>query len=220
MLFSAQQTFSQQKPYKGNYELVARFSPEKLKKMVFSTSVSPHWLKRSDQFWYEYKTSDGNNWYLVDPVRKSKKQLFNKDKLAMEISRITKDPVDGQHLELDDLRFMEDENTIKFKVKGSEDVLKSDWEEIKEKDKNSKDSMEKRTFVFHYNIRNQQITEIIDAPKDDKRLSWASISPDSSRIVFAKHHNLFWMDKENFMKAVNDEKDSTIVEHQLTKNGE
>ena len=28
------------------------------------------------------------------------------------------------------------------------------------------------------------------------------------------------MDKENFMKAVEDEKDSTIVEHQWTKDGE
>lgn len=220
LLFIAQETFSQEQTYKGNYELAARFSPEKMKKMVFSTSVSPHWLKKSDQFWYEYKTSEGNNWYLVDPAKKTKKQLFDKDKLAMEITKITKDPVDGQHLELEDLKFLEDENIIKFKVKGTEEVLKTDWAEIKEKDKSSKDSMEKKTFVFNYNISNQQLTEIKDALKDPKRLSWASISPDSSRIVFAKHHNLYWMDKENFLKATKDEKDSTIVENQLTVNGE
>ncbi len=211
---------AQEKVYPGNYELAARFSPEKMRKMVFSTSVSPHWLKKSDRFWYEYKTSEGNNWYLVDPVRKSKTTLFDKDKLAMEITKIMKDPVDGQHLDLDDLKFMEDENTIRFKIKGTEEVLKKDWAEIKEKNKNAKDSLEKKTFVFQYNIGNQQLVEITDAEEDPKRLSWASISPDSSKVVFAKQNNLYWMDKENFLKAVKDEKDSTIVEHQLTTDGE
>jgi len=219
-LLTFQVSFSQEQIYKGNYELAARFSPEKMKKMVFSTSVSPHWLKKSDRFWYEFETSNGKNWYLVDPVRKTKNQLFDKDKLAMEITKITKDPVDGQHLKLENLKFLEDENTIKFKVKGTEEVLKEDWAEIKEKDKSKKDSMEKKTFVFHYSISNQQLTEIKDSPKDPERMSWANISPDSSKVVFAKHSNLYWIDKENFLKAVKDEKDSTIVENQLTEDGE
>ena len=215
-----QGSFAQEKIYPGNYELAARFSPEKMRKMVFSTSVSPHWLKKSDRFWYEYETSNGKNWYIVDPVRKTKSQLFDRDKLAMEITKIMKDPFDGQHLKLEDLKFMEDENSIRFKVKGTEEVLKKDWAEIKEKNKNAKDSLEKKTFVFQYNIGNQTLTEIVDAEKDPSRMSWASISPDSSKVVFAKHNNLYWMDKENFLKAVKDEKDSTIVENQITTDGE
>jgi len=37
---------------KANYELPARFSPKKIDKMVFSTSVDAHWLKKSTRFWY------------------------------------------------------------------------------------------------------------------------------------------------------------------------
>ena len=51
-------------------------------------------------------------------------------------------------------------------------------------------------------------------------MSWANVAPDSSIVLFSKHHNLYWMDKENFLKAVEDEKDSTIVEHQWTTDGE
>ncbi|MEC3879841.1 hypothetical protein [Parapedobacter sp. 10938] len=36
----------------ANYPLAARFSPEKLKRLVFSTSVNPQWLKNSNRFWY------------------------------------------------------------------------------------------------------------------------------------------------------------------------
>jgi dipeptidyl-peptidase-4 len=203
---------AQEKIYPGNYELAARFSPEKLKKMIFSTSVDAHWMKKSDRFWYEYETSEGKDWYLVDPVRRTKTQLFDKDKLAAEITKAVKDPFDGQHLKLDDLKLMEDENTIRFKVKSTADVLKSDWAEIKAKNKNAKDSMEKKVHTFLFNISTQQLTEI-NTEKDPKRLMWANIAPDSSRV-------LYWMDKANFLKAVKDEKDSTLVEHQLTSDGE
>lgn len=211
--------YSQEKVYKGNYELAARFSSEKMKRMVFSTSVDPHWMKNSDRFWYEYETSEGKNWYLVDPTKRTKIPLFDRDRLAMEITKIVKDPFDGKHLELDKLKFIEEDNAIRFHVKSTEDVLKKDWEEIKEKNKNSKDSLEKRNFVFLFDIDSQQLTEVLDPEEDPKRLSWANISPDSSKVVFARNHNLFWMDKENFLKAVEDEKDSTIVENQITEDG-
>lgn len=210
---------AQEPIYKGNYELASRFAPAKLRKMIFSTSVNPHWMKKSDRFWYEYESSDGKRWYVVDPVRKTKTELFDRDKLAAEITKAVKDPYDGQHLELDDLKLLEDENTIRFKVKSTADVLKSDWAEIKEKNKNAKDSLEKKVHTFLWNISSQTLTEI-ETEKDPKRLSWANIAPDSSKVVFAKNFNLYWMDKENFLKAVKDEKDSTIVENQLTTDGE
>lgn len=211
---------AQDSPTKGNYELASRFSPEKVRKMIFSTSVDPHWLKKSDRFWYTYETSNGKEWYIVDPATKTKKSFFDKDKLAAEITKIVKDPFDGQHLPITSLKFLEDENTIEFKIKSTQDIIKKDWAEIKEKNKSSKDSLEKKTFVFKYNLQNNQLIEITDPAEDAKRLAWANIAPDSSKVVFAKHDNLFWMDKENFLKAVKDDKDSTIVENRITEDGE
>ncbi|MBC7588549.1 MAG: hypothetical protein H7178_09325, partial [Chitinophagaceae bacterium] len=51
---------------KANYQLAARFSPKKLDRMVFSLNVDPHWLKKTDRFWYTYETSEGKKWYIVD----------------------------------------------------------------------------------------------------------------------------------------------------------
>lgn len=219
LFLSAQLSWAQEQVYKGNYELAARFSPDKLEKMIFSTSVNPHWMKKSDRFWYEYETSDGKRWYVIDPVRRTKTELFDRDKLAAEITKVVKDPFDGQHLKLENLKLMDDENTLRFKVKSTAEVVKSDWAEIKAKNKNAKDSLEKKVHTFLYSISTQQLTEI-ETEKDPKRLSWANISPDSSKVVYAKNFNLYWMDKENFLKAVKDDKDSTIVENQLTTDGE
>ena len=211
-------TFSQQSFQKGNYELAARFSPDQLKKMIFSTSVDPHWMKKSDRFWYQYETSQGKKWVVVDPVRRTKTPLFDTDKLAAELTRAVKDPFDGQHLKLDNMKLLADENTLQFTVKSTADVLKKDWAELKAKNKTAKDSLEKKVHTFQFNLTSQQLKEI-ETVKEPARLAWANIAPDSSKVVYVKNFNLYWMDKANFLKAVKDLKDSTLVENALTTDG-
>lgn len=211
-------SFAQQPASKGNYELAARFSPDKLKKMIFSTSVDAHWMKKSDRFWYEYETSQGKKWLLIDPVRRTKTPLFDSDNLAAELTRAVKDPFDGQHLKLDNMKLLADENTLQFTVKSTAEVQKRDWAELKAKNKNSKDSLEKKVHTFQFNLISQQLKEI-ETEKEPTRLAWANISPDSSKVVYVKNFNLFWMDKANFLKAVKDLKDTTLVENAITKDG-
>ena len=81
-----------------NYALAAKFSPTQLAKMVHSTEVNPHWLKNGNRFWYQYKTTQGSNYYMVDADKRSKTALFNNDKMAAWLTEMTKDPYDGQHL--------------------------------------------------------------------------------------------------------------------------
>ena len=209
---------AQQPSSKGNYELAARFSPDKLKKMIFSTSVDPHWMKKSDRFWYEYETTQGKRWVLVDPVRRTKSPLFDADKLAAELTKAVKDPFDGQHLKLDNMKLLGDENTLQFTVKSTAEVLKKDWAELKAKNKNAKDSLEKKVHTFQFNLISQQLKEI-ETVKEPTRLAWANIAPDSSKVVYVKNFNLYWMDKANFLKAVKDLKDTTLVEQALTTDG-
>lgn len=50
--------------------------------------------------------------------------MFNRDKLAAELTRIIKDPFDGQHLPVDSIKFIKDENWIRFEVKSSIEINK------------------------------------------------------------------------------------------------
>ncbi len=210
----AQSINTNQNPVKGNYLLAARFSPKKLQKMIFSTTVDAHWLKNSDRFWYMFETSAGKKWYLVDPLARSKKLLFDNAKIAAEVTLIVKDPFDAQHLPIENLKFTKDEKSIQFDLKSTIDQVKKD-----RKDKKAADSLEKKTFYFQYNLQTGKLAELINYEKIKPKPTWASIAPDSSAIVFARNYNLFWMDKTNYKKALKNEDDSTIVEHQLTKDG-
>jgi dipeptidyl-peptidase-4 len=199
---------------KANYLLASRFSPAKLKKIVYSTAVDPHWLKLSNKFWYEYETPNGKEWYLVDPVARSKKKIFDNAKLAAGITTTIRDPFDAQHLPLENLKFSANEKQISFEVKSTIDELKKD-----RKDKKAADSMQKKIFYFNYDIATAKLTEVPNYAKPKAKPSWGSVAPDSSAIIFTRKYNLYWMDKENYKKAVKNEDDSTIVEHQLTKDG-
>jgi dipeptidyl aminopeptidase/acylaminoacyl peptidase len=200
---------------KANYTLAARFSPKKLEKMIFSLAVDPHWLKQSNKFWYTYETSEGKQWTIVDPVKNEKKAIFNRDKLAAELTRIIKDPFDGQHLSVDSIKFIKDENWIRFEVKSSIEINKE--EEVK---KDAKPEKIKKTFYFEYNLVTEQLNELVGFKKPKRKPNWANISPDEKTIVFGRNYNLFYMDKANYDKALKNEDDSTIVEHAITKDGE
>ena len=124
LLSFATQAMAEQIPVtKANYKLAERFSGAQLRKMVFSTSVSPHWLKLSERFWYIYETPNGKNFYIVDPAKRTKKAIFDSIKMAAMLSNVTKDPYDAQHLPIDTIRFVKDEKAIYFKVAKNEDVL-------------------------------------------------------------------------------------------------
>ena len=56
-------------PGSANYQLAARFAPYRISDLLKSTTLSPRWIDHGDKFWYEWETTAGTSYYLVDPVR-------------------------------------------------------------------------------------------------------------------------------------------------------
>jgi dipeptidyl aminopeptidase/acylaminoacyl peptidase len=200
---------------KANYAAAARFSPKKMEKMLFSTSVDPHWLKKGDSFWYVYETTNGKNWYLVDAALGKKRKLFDNEKMAAQLSLIVKDPMDAQHLAIDSLRFVKDEGWIQFEVKSTEEVEKKDTT-VK---KGTPPVKEKKVYYFEYSLTTGELVHLSDFKKPKRNPRWASVSPDGKTIVFGRNYNLYWMDRAAYEKALKNEEDSTIVENKWTTDG-
>lgn len=209
-------TASAQEPVtKANYAAAAKFSSKRLDKMLFSTAVDPHWLKKGDRFWYSYETTSGKTWWLVNAATGTRRKLFDNEKLAAQLSTIVKDPMDAQHLMIDSLRFVKDEEWLQFEVKSSEEVEKKD----STAKKGALPARERKVYYFEYNLASGQLVELSDFKKPKRNPRWASVSPDGQTVVFGKNFNLWWMDKANYEKALRNEDDSTIVENKLTTDG-
>ena len=189
------------------YLQAEKFTQDKLNTMLFSTTVDPHWFQQGNCFWFEYKTSDGTQWYVVDPGKKTKTPLFDRDELAAQLTEAVRDPYDAHHLPIRNLKAKEDGKTFTFEVISSKEI------------KNKKGKKEKETFYFSYDYPTKTLTHLKDKEKEPKRLGWGSISPDKKTVVYAKDLNLYRMSYEDYQKARKDENDSTIVEIQLTTDG-
>ncbi len=230
-----------------NYRMAERFSPTKISRMVFSTSVNPNWLKTGDRFWYSYKTSEGTFYYLVDLDRLSKDFLFDNHEMARQLTLITKDPYGHQNLPDIKPEFVKGDRFFRFEVKSKqimevpEDDKKSkedengdkeEDDELREREEDEQELEEDngvpaprptreqtKTFYLEFDMDTGRLAEIEEEEKMDPK-SWANVSPDSTYVVFARDYNLFWMDRENYLKALENEEDTTIVEHRLTSDGE
>ena len=200
---SAQKAASVQK---ANYEQAARFSTKHLQNMVYSTRIRPNWFRDSDKFWYSWKTSEGTRYYIVDPATGSKSEVFDMAALARQISEITRDPYDAQHLPL--------------KLELKEDKY-FQWDLSSKQEKRDSAGNTTGKFVeyrFYYDIATKKLTWDTEEHPDEYP-DWANVSPDGSMGLYVKNHNLWVMDKENLKKAAKDEKDTTLVERALTTDG-
>ena len=190
----------------ANYDLAERFSQKKVGQMVYSTRITPHWFANSDRFWYSWKTAEGTKYWLVDPAAGRKSELFDLDKLAMQITEITRDPYDAAHLPLQ-LELKEDKY-FQFDIKTK----------TEKKDSLGQGMGKFVTYRFYYDIASKKLTWDTDE-HNRKYPMWANVSPDGTKGVYVKNHNLYLMDSTSLRKAAKDEKDSTIVEKRLTTDG-
>lgn len=217
-LLTVTAAFAQQIPVtKANYDLAEQFSAKKVGTMVFTTAVTPNWFQNSDKFWYTYKTPGGTEYYIVDPVSKSKRKIWDMGKLAAQISEITKDPFDAQHLPIAKLELKNNDKTFEFEIRTSLMVPKKAKKGDKEDKKPA--GKENKVFRFSWDIASSTLTDITETEAEKDYPRWANISPDGKYVLFCKNYNIWYMDMENMKKAIEDEKDSTIVEVQLTKDG-
>ena len=191
---------------KANYEQAARFSTKSLQNLVYSTRITPNWFRDSDKFWYSWKTAQGTKYYIVDPAAGTRTEVFDMAKLARQITEITRDPYDAQHLPL--RLELKDDKTFQWDMKSK----------TEKRDSAGNSTGKFVEYRFYYDIASGKLTYDTEEHKREYP-SWANVSPDGSVGLYIKNHNLWMMDKENLKKAAKDAKDSTLVEHALTTDG-
>ena len=99
---------------RANFKQAHKYSNEFLRQFIYSTSVEPQWIGKTDSFWYEYRTSMGKEWYRVQPRAALKEPLFDRVKLAAQLSEEVRKPLDPLQLPLTRAALTEDGGKFKF----------------------------------------------------------------------------------------------------------
>lgn len=169
---------------RGDFKAAEKFRADNLTPKFGDLAVNANWIEESDIFWYSFKTSAGKNFYYVNAATKVKQLLFDSKYMASELRKLTNHPYNELDLPLKDIKFEKKSTTkLTFMV----DSIK---------------------FFFDFTTQKLTIKDTISKEKRNPR--WASYSPDSIWIAYAKNHNLY------LMKA----KDKDSIEYQYTTDGE
>ncbi len=193
-------------PGSANVQLAARFAPYKIRELVKSATVTPRWIRKTDRFWYEWETTEGKSFYLVDPARGTKRQIFDNDRIAAELTRLTQDPWDGQHLPIRNIRFISD-NILQFEVESSqEEKIEQEQtdtlQQQRDQERPRRPPTRKKVLHFEYDVATQTLRMLEDYEGPDNHPGWASVSPDTSWVVFSREFNLWAMTWEEYQKVL------------------
>ena len=139
------------------YLQAEKFTQQKLNTMLFSTSVDPHWFQQGNCFWFQYKTSEGTFWWVVDPAKKTKELLFDREEIAAQLTEIVQDPFEARQLPIRNLKAKEDGKTFTFEVTSTKEV------------KNDKGKKEKKVYYFSYDYPSGELTHLEDKEKEPER---------------------------------------------------
>lgn len=226
-------------PGSANYELAARWAPYKLNDLIYSTTVRPRWIEGGSRFWYEWETSGGTEYRLVDMAQGRQTQIFDNDRIAAQLTEIVGDPYDAKHLPIESIRFI-DSNTLQFDVTSSQDEEKDEGadttqvedEQDMQEQHGGPERPKKQVLHFEYRVDNQTLRQLEDYEAPDNHPSWASVAPDGSVVVFAKDDDLWLMSGEDYAKILDArrgksgdeadeaEEDVEVEEIQITEDGE
>lgn len=196
---------------RANWALANRFTGDYLRQYVYSTSLTPGFINKTDQFWYSWRDSNGIKFWRVDPKARKKSPLFDSAAMAALLSEELKKPYDTTNLPITTVTFDEkSDKVIRFTV----DQIRFEY--------NTETKVLK-------NLGRPQRSQTPTPPAPEGLVGrtggggggfgqgtaanqgFRNYSPDRKAYVYAMDHNLYYV-------AVVDGKEQEPI--QLTKDGE
>ncbi|MDI9636888.1 DPP IV N-terminal domain-containing protein [Kamptonema cortianum] len=192
----------------ANWKLAEKFTTDSMRPYLYSSNLAPGWINKSAKFWYVWRDSTGNKYWLVDCKAKKKEPLFDSHKMAALLTELSYRPIDSTTLNVGAITFDEK----------NDDILRFTVSNVR----------------YEYNRKDESLKilpgrasgQSTEAPppgqgrgggqggqagQQGNRPDFRNFSPDRKSYVYAQNHNLFYVE-------IVDEKPTEPV--QLTKDGE
>jgi dipeptidyl-peptidase 4 len=103
-----------------DYQSAQKFLPGNLRHVVFPADVDPHWIEKSNRFWYRRVSPKGTEFVLVDAAQNTTAPAFDHAQLAAKLSQAAKRQFDPSDLPFSDIEFVDNEKAIRFSIEDTQ----------------------------------------------------------------------------------------------------
>ena len=98
-----------------DYRRAERFLPGNLRQHIVLGEITPHWIGKTDRFWYRRSSGNGADFYVVDAEKNTCVPAFDKARLADALSQVTKQDYSAK-LPFSDFVYADSDTAIRFSV--------------------------------------------------------------------------------------------------------
>src|SRR5699024_170079 len=94
-----------------------------------------HWADSDNKFVYKVNSKNGDEYFIIDAIKKTKRKAFDKGKFVKELADVSKKEIDTFNLPITSLKLVPDKNQIEFSAFENKWKLNLDTYNIKKKTK-------------------------------------------------------------------------------------
>ena len=99
-----------------DYQRAQRFLPGNLRHSLYIAEVSPHWIEKTNRFYYRKASPSGSEYVLVDAERNTSSPAFDHARLADALSHAAKQEYSPSELPFSDFEFVQGGTAIRFSI--------------------------------------------------------------------------------------------------------
>jgi dipeptidyl-peptidase 4 len=99
-----------------DYQRAEKFLPGNLRHLVYVADVSPHWIEKSNRFWYRKSGTNESQFILVDAEHNTSGPAFDHERLAAALSKASRQNYSATPLPFYEFDFADGEKTIRFSI--------------------------------------------------------------------------------------------------------
>jgi dipeptidyl-peptidase-4 len=103
----------------ADYQRAQQFLPGNLRHLISLADVNPHWIEKTNRFWYRKATPAGSEFVLVDADRNTSGPAFDHEKLADALSRAAKREYSATALPFFDIEFVDGGKAVGFSLESA-----------------------------------------------------------------------------------------------------
>ncbi len=148
------------------------------KDKVFYSDVNPQWIGNTNQFWYVRNTPQGRIYVVTDAVKKTRKELFDHQKLAKLLASSAGRTIDATKISLQELQVNPTLDTLRFMYNNYK------WMYLSKKNNLVNEG---KVVKPEYKYWNEW---------DDERVGDPVVSPDGKLTAFIKNQNVYVKDNQ------------------------
>src|SRR5215469_10883747 len=102
----------------ADYQRAKNFLPGNLRHSIYIADVSPHWIDKTNRFWYHKVSPQATEFILVDADHNTQSPAFDHQKLAAALAQATHREISATELPFEDIDFSDDGKSITFETAG------------------------------------------------------------------------------------------------------